>query len=376
MNILIAPDSFKESLSAAEVARIIAETIETEGKGMCCRQLPVADGGEGTIDSLVTALQGAIRQVKVQDPLGRLITASYGIKDHAVIIEMAQSSGLMRLSTDERNPLFANTYGLGEIILEALKQGAKRLIMAIGGSATNDGGTGMLRALGVKFMDDRGVEISQLPERLLEIAEIDISQVDSRLNDLQIEVACDVNNPLLGKQGATAIYGPQKGLTPDMYERLEHGLAHYSALAEALFRQSFASIPGTGAAGGLGFALIAFLQAELKSGVELVLDILDFEKHVQWADVVITGEGKVDAQTIHGKTPAGVAKKAHLWQKPTIILAGKVVDGWQSLYDIGVKNVYTITPQDVNLTEALKNAADNLRNTTKTVIKDMDKYHL
>lgn len=376
MNILIAPDSFKESLSATEVASIIAETLEKESKGISCRQLPVADGGEGTMESLMIALKGTKREVQVHDPLGRLISASYGIKDQIAIIEMAQSSGLMRLSTHERNPLLANTYGLGEMILEALNQGAKRLIIAIGGSATNDGGTGMLRALGVKFLDDRGVEIIQLPERLSEIVEIDSKQIDSRLKDIPIEVACDIDNPLLGKQGATAVYGPQKGLTPDMHEILEQGLAHYAALTETLFRQSFASIPGTGAAGGLGFALVTFLQAKLKPGVDLVLDVLDFEKHVKWADLVITGEGKIDAQTIHGKTPTGVAKQAHLWQKPTIIVAGKVADGWQSLYDIGVKNVYAITPQGINLTEALKNAANNLKNTIRTLAIDIRKSHL
>lgn len=376
MKVLIAPDSFKESLSAPQVASIIASALRSHG--FECRELPIADGGEGTTDSLVHALNGTMHTVSVRNPMwevsGGMVQASYGMVGTTAIMEMAQSSGLMLVAPENRNPLIANTYGFGEMILHALDQGATRIVMGIGGSATNDGGVGMLMALGVRFLDACHMDITRIPERLGDIVRLDTSELDKRLHHTLIEVACDVSNPLLGTHGATAIYGPQKGVTPTIHTVLESGLAHMARLVMHHMGEDFSHIAGAGAAGGLGFGLVAFLGADLKSGIDLVLKTVDFDTHVQWADIVITGEGKVDSQTIHGKTPAGVAKHAHAHKTPTVIVAGCVQDGWESLMDMGVKNAYAITPKGIVLTEALKNAPENLKNTMERIVCDIQSY--
>lgn len=373
MNILIAPDSFKESLSAVQVANIISVTLQKHRFNT--RTLPVADGGEGTTESLVNGLNGTFHTAIVHDPLGRKITATYGIVKQndktTAIMEMAESSGLMLLSPHERNPLVANTYGLGEMILHALDKGANHILMGIGGSATNDGGIGMLQALGVQFLDAEYNEIADLPHYMENIAHIKTNNLNERLKNISVQVACDVQNPLLGINGATAIYGPQKGVTADTQPILEQGLAHYADITQKHFNQDFRTIPATGAAGGLGFALVAFLGAELKSGIDLVLETVNFHTHAQWADVIITGEGKIDSQTINGKTPAGVAKHAHILNTPTIVIAGAVATGWESLCSIGVKNAYAITPPDMDLKTALLTAPENLQNTVESLVDDL-----
>ncbi len=376
MKVLIAPDSFKESLSAPQVAHIIATVLQKHG--IESKQLPVADGGEGTTASLVQSLNGILHTIPVHGPLGHITHASYGMVQHVntttAIIEMAQSSGLMLVPPNARNPMHANTYGLGEMIQHALHNGAERIIMGIGGSATNDGGTGMLRALGVRFLNKNGTEISDLPQRLSDIFTINTEGIDSRIHTTPIEVACDVNNPLLGNNGATAIYGPQKGVTDATHLVLESGLQNFADVSERHFNATFRHIQGTGAAGGLGFALIAFLGAHLTSGIDLILKTVDFDSCVQWADIVITGEGKIDHQTLNGKTPAGVASHAHTYGKPTVIIAGAVTDGWQSLMDIGVKNAYAITPDHMDLATALASANVNLTHTTEKIIPDLYMY--
>ena len=368
-NILIAPDSFKESLSAQTVATIIADTLTP--MGFSCRTLPVADGGEGTTDSLVACLGGDYQTVTVLDPMGDTITAQYGIvrKDtqSMAVMEMASSSGLMLVAPENRNPLVASTYGVGQMIVHALDNGVSSIIMGIGGSATNDGGTGMLQALGVRFYDGDNTEITPTPSNLTTIDRIDISALDSRLQNITIAVACDVDNPLLGQNGATAIYGPQKGVTPETYAVLEKALAHFAEKTEQATGVDSKTIAGAGAAGGLGFALLSYLNADLSAGIELILDAVDFDSHVQWADIVITGEGKIDHQTIFGKTPAGVAKHAHAQGKPTYILAGAVDTGWENLKTMGVVDCYAITPAGQDLPTALNNAGDNLHNKTKQI---------
>lgn len=375
MNILIAPDSFKESLSAVQVTEIIANTLQKYGFNT--RKLPVADGGEGTTESLVKGLGGNFYMVDVNDPLNRKTTATYGIvkknSTTTAIVEMAESSGLMLLTAAERNPLIASTYGLGEMIVHALDMGANDILIGIGGSATNDGGIGMLQALGVKFLDIRHNEIADLPHRMGDIAHINTTHIDTRLKNIPIQVACDVNNPLLGTNGATAIYGRQKGVTPETHILLEQGLTNYADIAEKHVNQEVRNTPGAGAAGGLGFALMAFLGAKLTSGIDLILQTVDFNTHAQWADIVITGEGKIDSQTINGKTPAGVAKTANALNTPTLVVAGVVDKGWESLRNIGVKNAYAITPPHMDLATALRTAPKNLQNTVENIAYDLQK---
>ena len=368
-NILIAPDSFKESLSAHEVATIVANTLTP--LGFNCRTLPVADGGEGTTDSLVSCLQGTYQTVSVFDPMGQTITAQYGMVQQAqksiAVMEMASSSGLMLVTPENRNPLVANTYGVGQMILDALDKGADAIIMGIGGSATNDGGTGMLQALGVRFYDGDNRQITPNPSELTTIDRIDISGLDSRLKHITIDVACDVDNPLTGTHGATAIYGPQKGVTPDTHDMLESALSHFADKTQQATGTDNKNTAGAGAAGGLGFALLSYLNANLTAGIELILDVVDFDTHADWADIVITGEGKIDHQTIFGKTPAGVAKHAHALGKPTVVLAGAVGSGWENLQTMGVVDCYAITPSGQDLPTALKNAGDNLRHKTTEI---------
>ncbi len=338
--------------------------------------MPVADGGEGTMASLVQGLNGTLHTAQVHNPLGHIIEASYGMvyDNTTAVIEMAAASGLMLLPPDARNPLQAHTYGLGELMLHALNNGAKHIIMGIGGSATNDGGTGMLQALGVRFLNAQHTPISDLPQRLSDIAALNTDVLDSRLKNISIQVACDVSNPLLGDDGATAVYGAQKGVTAETRPVLEHGLTTFADVSENHFRQWFRHIPGTGAAGGLGFALVAFCRAQLTSGIDVILKTVDFDTHAQWADIVITGEGKIDRQTINGKTPAGVATHAHKYGKPTVVIAGAVGDGWQSLCNIGVKNAYAITPEGMDLTTALATADTNLKRTIEKILPDLYTY--
>lgn len=378
MHVLIAPDSFKESLSALEVSEIIKSVLKDNG--MTCTLLPVADGGEGTTESLINGFGGTWHTMQVCGPMGDTVTAQYGIAQtkhgRTAVIEMATASGLMLVAPENRNPMVANTYGLGELMNHALRQNIDTLIMGIGGSATNDGGTGMLMAMGVHFVDKDGVTMppSDLPRRLQDITHIDSSGLNPQWSHVNILVACDVDNPLLGNTGATAIYGPQKGVSPATAALLELGLAHYAQMTALTLGGNHAETPGTGAAGGMGFALLAYLKAHLQSGVDLVLDVVDFDTHVQKADIVITGEGKIDNQTINGKTPAGVAKRANIYGKPTYILAGTVETGWENLKQTGVCHAYAITPPGQDLPNALKNARHNLKEKVKEIVPYLKSY--
>lgn len=326
MKIIIAPDSFKESLSALEAADAIERGFKSVFPGADYRKLPMADGGEGTVQSLVDATNGWIKEQVVTGPLGEPVKAFFGMMGDGTtaVIEMAAASGLHLVPVEKRNPLITTTRGTGELIAAAIDAGAERLIIGIGGSATNDGGAGMIQALGGRLLDDSGREIGPGGGALSQLASIDVSRLDSRLRTVKIEVACDVDNPLTGARGASAVFGPQKGATDDMVRVLDQHLTHFADVAEKALGTTYRETEGAGAAGGLGWSLLAFLHADLKRGIDIVLEAVDFENEVQDADLVITGEGRIDSQTIYGKTPIGVAKAAKSYDVPVIGIAGSV----------------------------------------------------
>mgnify|MGYP001346100734 FL=1 len=345
MHIVIAPDSFKESLSALEIANIIEQGFQSVFPEASFSKIPVADGGEGTLQAIVDAKNGRLVAIEVNDPLQRKVTAHYGLVDNdtVAIIEMATASGLTLLSQDERDPLITTTYGTGELIRHALDHGAKKIILAIGGSATNDGGAGMLQALGAQFFDRNQQPLSAGGAALQQLHTIDLSNFDVRIQECEFEIACDVDNPLVGERGASAIFGPQKGATEENVQTLDSALDHYANITTALFNEDHRFAHGAGAAGGMGFAALAFLKGQLKPGISIVMDIVNLADAVKNADLVITGEGKIDRQTIFGKTPIGVAKTAKKFGKPVIGIAGSLGDDAHHVHDHGIDAVFTVT---------------------------------
>jgi glycerate kinase len=369
MKIVIAPDSFKESLSALDVARHIREGFRAVYPEADYVLLPVADGGEGTVDALVAATGGRRITRVVVGPLGDEVEAFYGITGdgHVAVIEMAAASGLELVPPPLRNPLVTTTFGVGELIRAALDDGARRFIVGIGGSATNDGGAGMLQALGVRLLDASGGDLPHGGGALAGLERIDVSGRDPRLAECSIEVACDVDNPLVGPNGASAIFGPQKGATPEVVRILDANLGHYAAVVERTIGKSVADMAGAGAAGGLGAGLYAFLGARLRPGIEIVMAAVELDRVVRDADLVITGEGRLDSQTIHGKTPVGVASVAQRHGKPVIAIAGGLGTGFEAVYDHGIVAVFSVVPRPCSLAEALAEGALNLRNTARDV---------
>ncbi len=369
MRILIAPDSFKESLSAIEVANAIEAGFKQILPHADYYKIPVADGGEGTMQALIDAKQGERIACEVHDPLGRIITAHYGfvISEKLAIIEMAESSGLMRLLPEERNPLVTSSFGAGELLLDALNRGAEKIILAIGGSATNDGGAGMLSALGARFLDGKEEVLPAGGLALQALKRIDLSGLDDRLINISIEVACDVDNPLLGTNGASYVFSPQKGATPEEVLLLDSALKNYADITAETLGRDDRAVAGSGAAGGMGFAAIAFLKGILKPGIEIVLETVAFEAAVQQADLVITGEGRIDAQTVFGKTPIGVAKFAKKYGKPVIAIAGSLGDGYEAVYAHGIDAVFSIMQKPDTLENALKNAVQNLQSSSRNI---------
>ena len=357
VKILIAPDKFKESLSALKVADSIEKGILKVFPKVGIEKVPMADGGEGTVESLVDATGGKIIKTNVKDPLFRDIESFYGIlgDGKTAVIEMAAASGLYLLKDYERNPMITTTYGTGQLIKDALDKGCRKFIIAIGGSATNDGGTGMATALGVKFYDKDGREIGLGGGELSKIYSIDTSNIDDRLKECEFIVACDVANPLIGENGASRVYGPQKGATKEMVEVLDKNLEHYGKLLEKYFNKKIIDVPGSGAAGGLGAGLMAFLNAQLKSGIEIITETLKLEEKIKEADIVISGEGKIDFQTAFGKTISGIAKLCKKHNKPLIVIAGTVED-IEKLYEIGVSSVFSTMEKPMFLEDAIKNA--------------------
>jgi glycerate 2-kinase len=360
LKIVIAPDSFKESLTAVQVAESIEKGFRTIFPDAEIIKVPMADGGEGTVKSLVDATNGKVVEKTVTGPLGEPVQAFFGLLGNGktAVIEMAAASGLHLVPLNKRNPLVTTTRGTGELIADALEKGVEHIIIGIGGSATNDGGAGMVRALGAKLLDEKGHEIGEGGGSLDQLASIDVSGMDPRLQHVKIEVACDVDNPLTGERGASAIFGPQKGATPEMVRQLDQNLEHYAKIIEKDLRISIAKIPGSGAAGGLGGGLLAFLSAELKRGVDIVIEATNLREHVKDASLVITGEGKIDSQTIYGKTPIGVAKVAKKHGVPVIAIAGNVARDSEIVRDYGIDAVFSIVPGVVPLSDAFEHAAE------------------
>ncbi|MDV7072786.1 glycerate kinase [Citrobacter werkmanii] len=369
MKIVIAPDSYKESLSALEVATAIELGFREIWPEAEYVKIPVADGGEGTVEAMVAAMQGHLVHVDVTGPLGNTIQAFYGLSgdERSAFIEMAAASGLEQVPANLRDPLKTTSWGTGELIRHALDAGVEHIIIGIGGSATNDGGAGMVQALGARLLDAQDEDIAHGAMGLESLARIDISQLDPRLAGCRIEVACDVTNPLTGKEGASVVFGPQKGATAEMIPRLDRALTHYAQLIARDLDVNVLELAGGGAAGGMGAALYAFCGAQLRRGIEIVTDALRLDACVADADLVVTGEGRIDSQTIHGKVPVGVAKIAKRYNKPVIGIAGSLTADVGIVHEHGLDAVFSVIYTICSLDEALKNASENVRMTARNV---------
>ena len=369
MKILICPDSFKESLSAIEVCDCIERGLKKANSKFKIEKIPLADGGEGTVKALVLATGGRSLKCRVKNPLGKRIWAGYGIlgDEKTAIIEMAAASGLALVPLKKRNPLLTTTYGTGEIIANALNRGCRRIIIGIGGSATVDGGCGMAQALGAKLLDGKGRKIGFGGGEIAKVEKIDLKFMDKRIRGTEFIIASDVRNPLLGPKGAARVYGPQKGATSKMVEKLERGLSHLAKVIRKELSISVENLPGAGAAGGLGAGLYAFLGAKMESGVELVMRIARLEKRIRKADLVITGEGRLDRQTLYGKTVMGVIKTAKKYRVPVICIAGSIMPEAKDLYRLGVKGMFSITTMPMSLQQAMEKSRSLLTNASENV---------
>lgn len=371
MRIIVAPDSYKGSLSAVAVADAMARGINQVFPEAEVVRFPIADGGEGTVEALVTATRGRSIIQDVRGPLGDPVEAAWGILGDGVtaVIEMAAASGLPLVPREKRDPRLTSTHGTGELIKAALDAGLRRMIIGIGGSATNDGGAGMARALGVRFLDAGGIDLPEGGGALARLASIDLSGLDTRLRETVIQVACDVNNPLCGEKGASAIYGPQKGATPVMVVELDQALLHYAGIVEQTTGRVVSLLPGTGAAGGLGAGLLYFTNASLLPGVKIVLEAVGFSEAVQTADLVITGEGCTDSQTAHGKAPLGVAQLARNCGVPVICLSGGLGAGAEHVLEHGVDALLGIVSCPMALEECMARAEELVEAATVRVCR-------
>ena len=369
MKIVIAPDSYKESLSALEVARAIEAGFHEIFPDAEYIKLPVADGGEGTVEAMVAATQGRVVQVEVTGPLGEAVPGFFGVSgdERCAFIEMAAASGLELLPPAARNPLKTTSWGTGELIRHALDLGVSRIIIGIGGSATNDGGAGMVQALGAQLLTADGQPIAPGGAGLSTLAKIDISGLDPRLAQCRIDVACDVTNPLIGDEGASAVFGPQKGATPEMVTQLDRALAHYAEQIAQELDLDVLTLEGGGAAGGMGAALYAFCGAHLRPGIDIVTDALHLDALVADADLVITGEGRIDSQTIHGKVPVGVARVAKRYQIPVIGIAGSLTADVGVVHQHGLDAVFSVLHRICSLDEALAEAGTNVRMAARNI---------
>jgi glycerate 2-kinase len=371
MKFILAPDSFKESMTAKIAALAMEEGIRRVYPEAECVIVPMADGGEGTVQSLVDGTDGFIKKVEVIGPLGGTVVAEYGLlgNGETAVIEMASASGLELIKKENRNPLITTTYGTGELIKHALDDGVKNILIGIGGSATNDGGVGMLQALGVSFKDSTGDELAFGGGAIGQLHSIDLSGIDKRLANVKIEVACDVSNPLIGESGASYVFGPQKGATPEVVEQLDQNLAHYADMINTKLGIDIANVEGAGAAGGLGAGLLAFLNADLKKGINLVIKYTDLRNKMMGADYVFTGEGSIDGQTFYGKTPFGVATVAWELGVPVVAFAGHIGEGARGLYDHGFTAIVGIIKGVTSLEEALANGKENLTDAVENVCR-------
>ena len=371
MKVVIAPDSFKESLTAKQVSEAIKAGLARVWHDAEFVTVPVADGGEGTVQSLIDATQGQQVFTTVFDPLNKEVQAFYGIlgDGETAVIEMAEASGLHLVPAEDRDPKLTSSFGTGQLIKHALDRGMQRLIIGLGGSATNDGGVGMLTALGVKFLDESGNAIATNGGGLINLASIDTSGLDVRLAQCEILVACDVDNPLCGEKGASATFGPQKGATTTDISVLDNALRKFGELTEQVTGKHVLTREGAGAAGGMGAALLGYTSARLRPGIEIVLETVKLADHVADADIVFTGEGRIDHQTAHGKTPMGVAKVAKQFNLPVIALAGCVGDNYQAVYQCGIDAVFPCVPRAMSLADAMTEAETNVANLAENVAR-------
>lgn len=373
MKVLIAPDSFKENLTAMEVATAIETGIKRVLPNARCVKVPLADGGEGTVQALVDATGGRIVKKNVVGPLGNRVSARYGLLGDGAtaVIEMAEASGLPLVPKNKRDPLSTTTYGTGELMMDALRRGAKSIIIGLGGSATVDGGAGMAQALGVKFVKKNGKPVIGYCAggSLDTIAKIDVEGIDPHFRDAMVIIASDVDNPLCGARGAAQVFGPQKGATLEMVRVLDRNLKHFGTLIRSQLGTDVLSLPGSGAAGGLGAGLIAFTGATMTRGIDLVIKATGLAKHLKDADLVITGEGRVDFQTAFGKTPSGVAALAKKYRVPVVAIGGSLADDATSVYAHGIDGLESAAAKNMDLETALKNSRKHLANASERVIR-------
>ncbi len=371
MTIVIAPDSYKESLSAIEVAKSIKKGFKSIFPDANYILAPLGDGGEGTVSSMVYSMNGSLVKTRVQNALGKEIDSFYGLinDNKTAVIEMAAASGLELIKEDERDILKSSSYGFGELILHAIHKGAKHLILCLGGSATNDAGIGMLQALGVKFYDKNKTEINGIAKNISTITAFDASTLIKTFKNISIEVACDVKNPLCGKTGASHVFGKQKGASLEDIILLDSSLESFSKLCTSTFKKDYSKHEGSGAAGGLGFALLTFLQAPLVPGIDLVLKNLNFEEKIKNASLLITGEGKIDSQTLDGKTIMGLAKLSSRHKVKTIVIAGCLGEGYEKILDFGIDIVFDCTPINKSFLHLKLHAKQNLEHTSTNIAK-------
>ena len=373
MKIVTAIDSFKGSLTSMDAGYAAADGIYKVLPDASVVVRPLADGGEGTVDALACGMNGEIQKVTVMGPLGSPVSCEYGIiKDTmTAVIEMSGAAGITLVPEEKRNPLYTTTYGVGEVIKDAIEKGCRRFIVGIGGSATNDGGVGMLQALGYEFLDKEGNEISKGAIGLCKLHDIKDNNVIKELKECKFKVACDVTNVLCGSEGCSAIFGPQKGAIPSMVKEMDKWLLNYAHIAKEKYPKADHTYPGTGAAGGMGFAFLTFTDAVLESGIKIVLDETDLESHLKDADLVITGEGRLDGQTAFGKAPVGVAKLAKKYNIPVIAFAGSVTKDAEKCNENGIDAFFPILRGVVTLDEAMKieNAKNNLADTVQQVMR-------
>ncbi len=374
MKVVIAIDSFKGSLNTFVSGAAVTDAIRAVYPGSEVKVCPLADGGEGTVSAIVSALDGEICKVEVCGPCGEKVVAEYGVisKKQLAVIEMSAAAGITLVPDEKRSPLNTTTYGVGELILHAIeKMGCRHFLIGIGGSATNDGGLGMLSALGFEFLDKDGKTVSRFGKGLRDIVRINASRCLPALKNCSFEIACDVNNPLCGEVGCSRIYGPQKGATEEIICAMDAWLSNYAVLTKSVFKNADANYPGAGAAGGLGFAFLSYLNASLTSGIDLVIRVTELEKHIKDADIVITGEGRLDAQSCMGKAPVGVAKAAKKYGKTVIAFSGAVTKDAGLCNKHGIDAFFPIVSTPCSLKEAMDidNAYTNLKNTAEQAFR-------
>ena len=372
MKIVIAPDSFKETLSAFEVASAIESGFQNVFPEAEIIKIPIADGGEGTVDAMVRATNGSFEFSEVEGPMGDITRAKWGMlgKSKTAVIEIAEACGLHLVSANKRNPMAASSYGVGQLVIAALDKGAKKIIIGLGGSATNDGGYGFLRAIGVQFLDSKGNELNGHFETLNLLSDINLSHIDTRIKSTLIEIACDVDNPLLGDQGATTVFAAQKGASNQMIEELESIMTHYYEIISGQLKNQAHDQPGFGAAGGLGFGISAFLNSELKSGISIVLESLNFNQYLLDADLVITGEGRIDSQSERGKAPIGVINYANQLNRRVFVIAGSVDDPKVFNQKFNVTNSYGIVNEKFSIERAFEDPYGCLKNISQKAAED------